>query len=74
MLLLGAGTLIGLHATNLLPWLLEGRVLSLLLGLAGLGGVILLLALRVVHYADALAIRLGEPFGTLILTGSAVVV
>ena len=74
VLLLGAGTLIGLHATNLLPWLLEGRVLSLLLGLAGFGGVILLLALRVVHYADALAIRLGEPFGTLILTGSAVVV
>jgi len=74
VLLLGAGTLIGLHATNLLPWLLEGSVLSLLLGLAGLGGVILLLALRVVHYADALAIRLGEPFGTLILTGSAVVV
>jgi Ca2+:H+ antiporter len=74
VLLLGAGTLVGLQATNLLPWLLEGSVLPLLLGLAGLGGVILLLALRVVHYADALAIRLGEPFGTLILTGSAVVV
>ena len=48
VLLLGAGTLIGLHATNLLPWLLEGSVLSLLLGLAGLGGGILLLALQVI--------------------------
>lgn len=74
VLLLGAGAFIGLQATNLLPWLLEQSVWPLLLGLAAIGGVILLLALRVVHYADALAIRLGEPFGTLILTGSAVVV
>ena len=74
VLLLGASAFIGLQATNLLPWLLEQSVWPLLLGLAAIGGVILLLALRVVHYADALAIRLGEPFGTLILTGSAVVV
>ena len=74
VLLLGAGAFIGLQATNLLPWLLEQSVWPLLLGPAAIGGVILLLALRVVHYADALAIRLVEPFGTPILTGSAVVV
>ena len=74
VLLLGASAFIGLQATTLLPWLLEQSLWPLLLGLAAIGGVILLLALRVVHYADALAIRLGEPFGTLILTGSAVVV
>ena len=53
VLLLGAGTFIGLQATHLLPWLLEQSVWPLLLGLAAIGGVILLLALRVVHYADA---------------------
>jgi Ca2+:H+ antiporter len=45
-----------------------------LLGLALLSGVVLLLATRVAHHADELALKLGEPYGTLILTGSAIVV
>jgi len=35
-------------------------------------GVMLVLSFRVVHHADALAILLGEPYGTLILTLAAV--
>ena len=46
----------------------------MLLGLAFLSGVVLLLATRVAHHADELALKLGEPYGTLILTGSAIVV
>ena len=53
VLLLGAGVCVGLQVTNLLPWLLEQGLWPLLLALAAIGGVILLLALRVAHYADA---------------------
>ena len=46
----------------------------MLAGLALLSGVVLLLATRIAHHADELALALGEPYGTLILTASAIVV
>jgi Ca2+:H+ antiporter len=73
-LLLGAVVLAGLKLTSLLSWLIVQPATSVLLGLAFLGGVVLLLATRVAHHADELALKLGEPYGTLILTGSAIVV
>ena len=73
-LLLGAVVLAGLKLTSLLSWLIVQPETSVLLGLALLSGVVLLLATRVAHHADELALKLGEPYGTLILTGSAIVV
>lgn len=46
----------------------------MLLGLALLSGVVLLLVTRIAHHADELALKLGEPYGTLILTASPIVV
>src|SRR5215472_6805456 len=48
------------------------RVLPLLGTFAWLFAVILWSAIRVVRHADCLAIKLGEPYGTLILTLSAI--
>ncbi|CAK6698661.1 Sodium-potassium/proton antiporter ChaA [Synechococcus sp. CBW1107] len=73
-LILGAAVLAGLKATTVLAWLLVQPPPLVLLGLVLLSGVVLLMATRVAHHADELALRLGEPYGTLILTGSAIVV
>ena len=73
-LLVGGVALAGLKATPILAWLLKEPPSVVLLGLALLSTVVLLLATRVAHHADELALRLGEPYGTLILTGSATVV
>ena len=73
-LLLGSAVLACLKLTATLPWLLEQTAAVVLLGLLLLSSVVLLLATRVAHHADALAIKLGEPYGTLILTASAIVV
>ena len=73
-LLLGIATLVGLQFTPILSWLIGQSAALVLLGLATLSTIVLLLATRVAHHADELAVQLGEPFGTLILTGSAIVV
>ena len=73
-LLLGAAVLVGLKATTVLAWLVIQPPAVVLLGLALLSSVVLLLATRVAYHADQMALRFGEPYGTLILTGSAIVV
>lgn len=73
-LLLGAAVLVGLKATTVLTWLVIQPPAEVLLGLALLSSLVLLLATRVAHHADQMALRFGEPYGTLILTGSAIVV
>lgn len=73
-LLLGSAVLACLKLTATLPWLLEQTAAVVLLGLLLLSAVVLLLATRVAHHADELALKLGEPYGTLILTASAIVV
>src|SRR4051812_46233443 len=50
-----------------------GQVAALI-GAAVLVGVIVTVAMRVAHHAEALAHRVGEPYGTMILTLSAVAV
>ena len=73
-LLLGAAVLVGLKATTVLAWLVIQPPAVVLLGLALLSSLVLLLATRVAYHADQMALRFGEPYGTLILTGSAIVV
>ena len=73
-LLLGAAVLAGLKLSTILPWLIAQPAAVVLTGLILLSTVVLLLATRVAHHADELAVKLGEPYGTLILTGSAIVV
>ena len=46
----------------------------MLTGLALLSLLVLLMARGVAHHADQLAERLGEPLGTLVLTGSVIVI
>ena len=71
---LGASTLIGLKSTGVLAWLISQPAWMILLGEGLLSLVVLLLAMRVAYYADHVAGELGEPYGTLVLTGAAVVV
>ena len=73
-LLIGLLTLIGLETTHLLDWLLLQPALPVLTGLALLSLLVLLMARGVAHHADQLAERLGEPLGTLVLTGSVIVI
>ena len=73
-LLIGIMALIGLETTNLLEWLLLQPALPVLTGLALLSLLVLLLARGVAHHADQLAEQLGEPLGTLVLTGSVIVI
>jgi Ca2+:H+ antiporter len=53
-----------LHAANLWVWLAIGTLLLVIIGAA----------MRVAHHAEMLALKLGEPYGTMILTLSAVAV
>lgn len=67
----------GLTAVLALPlehMILEsGQAASLVAGI-GLVGIIILASLRVAHHAEVLAEKVGEPYGTMILTLSAVLV
>ena len=73
-LVLGLVTLVALETSPLLAWLIHQPAPLLLGGLAVLSLLVLLLARRVASQADHLAERLGEPFGTLVLTGSVIVI
>ena len=71
---LGAGVLALLSFTRTLEWLLAGNASTIVLGLIALGGVVVVLSLQVARQAELLAEELGEPFGTLVLTGSVIVI
>ena len=73
-LLIGILALIGLETTPVLDWLLLQPVVPVLSGLGLLSLLVLLMARGVTHHADQLAERLGEPLGTLVLTGSVIVI
>ena len=70
----GAGVLALLSLTGLLEWLLAGSTTAIVLGLILLGAVVVVLSLQVARQAELLAEELGEPFGTLVLTGSVIVI
>jgi Ca2+:H+ antiporter len=73
-LLIGILALISLETTTVLNWLLLQPALPLLTGLGLLSVLVLLMARGVAHHADQLAEQLGEPLGTLVLTGSVIVI
>ena len=73
-LLIGILALISLETTPVLDWLLLQPVVPVLSGLGLLSLLVLLMARGVAHHADQLAERLGEPLGTLVLTGSVIVI
>ena len=73
-LLIGILALISLETTTVLTWLLLQPALPLLTGLGLLSVLVLLMARGVAHHADQLAEQLGEPLGTLVLTGSVIVI
>ena len=73
-LLIGILALIGLETTPVLDWLLLQPVVPVLSGLGLLSLLVLLMARGVAHHADQLAELLGEPLGTLVLTGSVIVI
>ena len=73
-LLLGVVTLISLQTSPLLPWLMHQQAALVLGGLGVLSLLVLLLSRRVARQADHLAEDLGEPLGTLVLTGSVIVI
>ena len=73
-LLLGVVTLVYLEMSHLLDWLIHQQAPLVLGGLGVLSVLVLLLARRVASQADHLAEQLGEPLGTLVLTGSVIVI
>ena len=73
-LLLGVVTLVYLETSHLLDWLIRQQAPLVLGGLGVLSVLVLLLARRVASQADHLAEQLGEPLGTLVLTGSVIVI
>ena len=56
--------------THVLDWLLVQPTVVVLLGLSILSSVVLLLSFGVVGHADRVADRVGQPYGTLILTAA----
>ena len=73
-LLIGILALISLETTTVLDWLLLQPALPVLTGLGLLSVLVLLMARGVAHHADQLAEQLAEPLGTLVLTGSVIVI
>ena len=70
----GAGVLALLNFSGMLPFLLEGKAAWIVAGLVLLGGVVVLLSQQVANQAELLAEALGEPYGTLVLTLSVIVI
>ena len=70
----GTGVLALLSFSKVLPLLLESNAPWIVAGLLFLGGVVVLLSQQVANQAELLAKALGEPYGTLVLTLSVIVI
>ncbi len=73
-LTLGVGVLALLNFSGLVPWVLASEAAWIIAGLLLLGGVVVLLSQQVANQAELLAEALGEPYGTLVLTLSVIVI
>lgn len=73
-LALGGGVLALLSFSGVLDWLLASEAGLIIAGLLILGAVVVLLSQQVANQAELLAEALGEPYGTLVLTGSVIVI
>lgn len=66
----GAFSLCLIEFTQVLDWLLVQTTVVVLIGLAILSSIVLFLSSSVVGQADRVAERIGQPYGTLILTAA----
>ena len=73
-LALGIGVLALLSVSGLLNWLLASEAELIIAGLVLLGAVVVVLSQQVAEQAELLAEALGEPYGTLVLTLSVIVI
>ena len=73
-LALGIGVLASLSVSGLLNWLLASEAELIIAGLVLLGAVVVVLSQQVAEQAELLAEALGEPYGTLVLTLSVIVI
>jgi len=73
-LALGIGVLALLSFSGLLNWLLASEAELIIAGLVLLGAVVVVLSQQVAEQAELLAEALGEPYGTLVLTLSVIVI
>ena len=73
-LALGIGVLALLSVSGLLNWLLDSEAELIIAGLVLLGAVVVVLSQQVAEQAELLAEALGEPYGTLVLTLSVIVI
>ena len=71
---IGLAILSLLSLTNILDWLLIQDIRWIIAGLLFLGAVVVLLSRQVSGEAEVLAESLGEPYGTLVLTGSVIII
>ena len=68
--LVGGFFLFLIEYTQVLDWALVQPTVVVLIGLAILSSVVLLLSSSVVGHADRVAERVGQPYGTLVLTAA----
>ena len=73
-LLLGLVALAGLEFTAVIDWLLVQDTAILLGGLGVLSTIVIVLSNDVAKHADDVAEVIGQPFGTLVLTGSVITI
>lgn len=73
-LLLGLIALAGLEFTSVIDWLLVQETGLVLGGLGVLSVIVIVLSNNVAKHADDVAEVIGQPFGTLVLTGSVITI
>ena len=73
-LLLGLAALGLLEFTSIVHWLEVQKTATLLSGLGLLSGIVVVLSKNVADNADEVAEFIGQPFGTLVLTGSVITI
>lgn len=73
-ILIGIAALLSIEFSDVMPWLLVQPTVTVLTGLALLSGVVLMLAKSVASHADRVSELIGQPYGTLVLTGAVMVI
>ena len=69
-ILIGLIALVSIEFSGVMAWLLVQPTGIVLTGLGLLSGVVLLLSKNVANQADRVAELIGQPYGTLVLTGA----
>ena len=73
-ILIGIAALLSIEFSDVMAWLLVQPTATVLTGLALLSGVVLMLSKSVAGHADRVSELIGQPYGTLVLTGAVMVI